>query len=79
MGKKCKEPDWDPLSIGERRASLPPGTVQLPVPGPGGFGQLTRPPGETHTDRDTQPQSDKQRETQRGRYRETNRDQTQKG
>lgn len=44
--------------LGERRACPPPLALspQLPVPGPGGFGQLTRPPGEIHTDRYTQPQ-----------------------
>lgn len=51
---------------GEKSTSSHPGTVQLPVPCPGGFGQPTRPPGETHTDRDTQPQ----RVTNRERHKE---------
>lgn len=65
--KKITEGQIGSLSIlGERRA--PPTLVlspQLPVPGPGGFGQLTRPPGETHTDRYTQQ---RERQTQRGRH-----------
>ena len=56
-----------PLLPGARRA--PPPTwgcpKLLPVPGPGGFGQLTQPPGEIHTDRYTQKHTvESQRESQ---------------
>lgn len=52
-GRRSGKSQTGALSIlGERRAHPPALALapQLPVPGPGGFGQLTQPPGETHTD-----------------------------
>lgn len=60
--------------LAERREPLfPPWDHSrlLPVPGPGGFGQLTQPPGETHTDRHTQKHTTTESHRWRDRQRET--------
>lgn len=73
--RREKEPGGDSLSWGKGEPLLPPWDCPklLPVPGPGGFGQLTQPPGERHTQINTEThrhiesQMERQTQIKRGR------------